>query len=268
MSIKLSGLGRISLAVTGFAVAGGAFLGTTQTASATPATLGFYPSTDIYAGGTAHFDADSYTRTNVTNGNGATSGFTFGLGSETDNVLGRAEAGFDYNFLNTPTSVSFGRRISLNAKTQIYNNNDTGTRVVVGGWGLGSSRTNPNYLYLLGAKTFNGNRIHVGVARAMSDNIVTTGRTSLQLGYDRLITRKLSFVVDYYSGKGQLSGVQPTLYYLFNDKSDVGLGYFRANNRNSGALNNQLYICFDYNFDTRSKAAPVPETVPGAPAIN
>jgi hypothetical protein len=55
---------------------------------------------------------------------------------------------------------------------------------------------------------------------------------------------------------------------LFNDKADVGLGYFRANNRGSGALNNQLYICFDYNFDTKGNVAPVPETVPGAPAIN
>ena len=268
MSIKLSGLGRISLAVTGFALAGGAFLGTTRTASATPATLGFYPSTDIYARGTAHYDADSYTRTNVTNGNGATSGFTFGLGPETDSALGRTEAGFDYNFLNTATSVSFGRRIALNAKTQLYNNTEAGTRVVFGGWGLGSSRTNPNYLYLLGSKTISGNRFHVGVARAMSDTIVTNDRTSLQLGYDRLISRKLSFVVDYYSGKGALSGVQPTLYYLFNDKADVGLGYFRANNRGSGALNNQLYICFDYNFDTKGNVAPVPETVPGAPAIN
>lgn len=273
-NIQLSGLRRISTVVTGLVLLGGALIGS-KAANATPSTGGFYPTTDIYAKGNVHYDADAYTKDDLQDSFGLTNGLTFGFGPERDGAFGRTEAGFDYNFTSGLGDLSIGKRLSGNIKTQLYNNDDSATRVVVGGWGLGSDKTQPNYLYLLGSKNFSGNRIHVGVAHALNDDIVTRGRTSLQLGYDRYITPKLQFVADYYSGKGPLSGVQPTLYYFLNDKSDIGLGYFRANNRDLGEAKNQIYICFDYNFDFKTAvsqspapAAPTPETVPGAPAVN
>jgi hypothetical protein len=239
-----------ALALAGFALVA-AFSAGAQPAHATPATGGFYPSTDIYARDTVHYDADAYTRDDLKDSFSLTSGLTFGLGPERDGAFGRTEAGFDYNF-TSGTNLSAGKRLIGNIKTQLYNNDESTTRVVVGGWGLGSDKTQPNYLYLLGSKNFSGNRIHVGVAHALNDDVVPRGRTSLQLGYDRYITPKLQFVADYYSGKGPLSGVQPTLYYFLNDKSDIGLGYFRANDRGLGDAKNQIYICFDYNFDLKT----------------
>jgi hypothetical protein len=271
-NIQLSGLRRVSLAATGLALASGVFFSGTQTASATPSTGGFYPTTDIYAKGNVHYDADAYTTDDLKDTNSTTNGLTFGLGPERDGLLGRTEVGFDYNFTGGLGSNSFSNRILGNFKTQLYNNDDSATRVVFGGWGLGGKRFNPNYLYLLASKNFNGNRVHVGAARALSTNL--TDRTSLQLGFDRYITPKLQFVADYYSGKSGFAGVQPTLYYFLNDKSDLGLGYFRNNNRTQGNARDQIYICFDYNFDFKTAVsqkppvAPEPETVPGAPAVN
>ncbi|RYG61517.1 hypothetical protein EON80_23870 [bacterium] len=242
------------LATAGLLLAGGVLLGT-RNAHATPASGGFYPTTDIYAKGNVHYDADAYTKDDLKDSFSLTNGLTFGLGPETDKIFGRTEVGFDYNFTSGLGDLSVGKRLLGNFKTQLYNNDETATRIVAGGWGLGSTRTQPNYLYLLGSKSFSGNRIHVGVAHSLSDDVITRNRTSLQLGYDRYLTPKIQFVADYYSGKGPASGVQPTLYYYLNDKSDIALGYFRANNRDLGDARNQIYICFDYNFDLKAANA-------------
>jgi hypothetical protein len=232
-------------------LAGGILLSSIETAQATPASGGFYPTTDIYAKGNVHYDADAYTKDDLKDSFSLTNGLTFGLGPERDGAFGRTEAGFDYNFTSGLGNLGIGKRLIGNIKTQLYNNDESATRVVLGGWGLGNDKTQPNYLYLLGSKNFSGNRIHVGVAHALSNNVIPHDRTSLQLGYDRYISPKIQFVADYYSGKGPLSGVQPTLYFYLNDKSDIALGYFRANNRDLGDAKSQIYICFDYNFDLK-----------------
>ena len=242
-------------------------------AHATPSTLGFYPSTDIYGPQTFHFDADTYQSSDFKNGVFSSSGITYGLGKETNGPFGRTEIGADYNF-GSSGPLTFSKRIFGNAKTQLFNNNASQTRVVAGAWGLGDSTLNPNYIYLLGSKNFASvGRVHVGVAHGLAKNYFAgTGRTSLQLGYDRYITPKLQFAVDYYSGKGPASGVQPTLYYYINDRADFGLGYFRLND-SALSNRNQVYVCFDYNFDFKrpvqsTTAAPAPETSTQSPATN
>ena len=256
-------------------------------AQATPSGLGAFPSTDIYAKNTLHYDADTYQSTSLDQNVLTTSGLVYGFGPEKDGVAGRTEAGFDFNF-GAPGKVSFGKRIFGNLKTQLYNNDKSQIRVVAGGWLLGDSKANPNYLYLLGAKNFAKiGRFHVGYAYAASKNLFqsnntpavngtvstrTVGRSSLQLGYDKFIVPKLQFCIDYYSGKGPFSGTQPSLYYYVNETTDFGLGYFRANNRDISPRN-QIYLCFDHNFDFNKKVtpttgAPAPETNPANPATN
>ncbi|RYX82379.1 hypothetical protein EON83_19980 [bacterium] len=247
----------LKLVAAGLVVVGASFVA--RPASATPATLGFYPSSDIYGKGNVHYDADTYQSTNFKTGVVTTSGLTYGVGPDTDKLFGRTEVGFDYNF-GSPGSLQFSKRISGNIKTQLYNDDAKGIRVVAGGWGLGDSNFNPNYVYLLASKNFEKfGRVHLGVAQGLSDSYFgSSDQTSVHVAYDRSITTKLSFCADYYSGNGPASGVQPTFYYYPNDKCDFGLGYFRAN---SGAANprNQFYICFDYNFDFKgSTPAPAP----------
>ena len=263
-------MSKMKLVVAGLAIASAATLAT-KPAFATPSTLGFYPSTDIYGKGNFHYDADAYTKTNLKDTAFISNGITYGIGPETDKAFGRTEVGFDYNF-TSGGDLNIGKRLIGNVKTQLFNDTDSQTRVVAGLWGVGNKRTNPNYVYLLGSKNFDFGRIHLGVAHATNDEIITRGRTSVQLGYDKYITPKLQFAVDYYSGKGAASGIQPTLYYYVNEKANFGVGYFRAND-NDAAVRNQLYLCFDYNFDFAKTAevvapAPAPETNPANPATN
>ncbi len=226
-------------------------------AMATPSTLGFYPSTDTYADKTFHLDVDTYRADNL-GGNGFdTAGITYGIG-DTDKAFGRSEVGFDY-IASGVGSGSFGNHLLFNGKTQIYNNAENGIKAVAGVWLLGSKNAGAsNVGYLLGSKGFKFGRITAGVAHAFRDQ-GGNSETFVQLGFDRPITSKLSFAADFYSGHGPLSGIQPSLYYAVNDKASFGVGYF-INSEPSGAPNNdQLYLCFDYNFGgPKAEAAPAP----------
>ena len=259
-----------------------------RSANATPSTLGAFPSTDIYGKGNVHYDADTYQSTDLRNGVVTTTGLTYGLGKDTSDLFGRTEVGIDYN-VGATGPLQFSKRVFGNFKTQLYNNDDSQTRLVAGGWLLGDSQTNPNYAYLLGSKNVPKiGRFSAGYAYALSTGLFqvsntpisgsptrTRGRGSVHLGFDRYITPDLGLTLDYYSGKGPFGGGQATLYYYFNGgKSDFGLGYFRLNDR-TAAVPNQFYICLDYNFDfkkssptTTAAPAALPETDTKAPAVN
>ena len=254
----------VAAGVAATAILGAASL---KPAAATPATLGFYPATDIYGDKVFHFDVDRYSTTDFSGeGAGDTAGLTYGIG-DIDRPFGRSEVGFDY-FSNS--GLDFGESLFFNAKTQLYRNPTNGITAVGGLW-LAGDTSNPlvsNVGYLLASKSFDFGRIHLGVAHAFSDDNLgfDADETFLQLGYDRAITDKILFVADFYSGRSPISGVQPTLYYSVNDKASFGIGYF-FNNAARGAGNaDQLYLCFDYNFG--GPAAVVGEPAlgdPGAP---
>ncbi len=232
-------------------------------AFATPATLGYYPSTDIYGKGIWHLDVDSYGRGANADASIST-GLTYGFGKGSDSAFGRNEIGADYLLslggatprdLNSGERLSSSKRVLGNFKTQLYSNDRKNVRVVAGGWLLGSKDIYAaNVGYVLGSKTFKFGRIHVGLAHSFSkkETIATldgdSDRTYLQLGYDRYLTKKIQFAVDYYSGKSAISGVQSTLYYYLNDKASLGIGYFRLNDKDISPTRNQVYLSFDYNL--------------------
>lgn len=242
-------------------------------AAATPSTLGFYPSTDIYGDKVFHFDVDRYSVNEFQSGGSTDSyGLTYGIGDKAGPV-GRSEIGLDY-YSNSATSLSGGRSLYYNAKTQLFDNSKSGVRAVGGLWLAGDSK-NPlvsNTGYLLASKAFSFGRIHVGVAHAFTKKNIqsATGSgstTFLQLGYDRAITPKILFVADYYSGRSLISGVQPTFYYSVNDKASFGLGYFfNSEPKGFSGNNDQLYLSFDYNFGGPKAASGDPALgAPGAP---
>lgn len=229
-------------------------------ARATPATLGFYPATDVYGKGAWHLDVDTYGRAAKMDSS-VTSGLTYGVGPDKDGAFGRSEIGFDYaiSLLGVTPTVSTENRLLFNAKTQLYNNDTKGERIVVGVWGVGSKNLfAPDYGYISGSKAFPFGRITVGVAHSFAPDVagvaaITTPagnaqKTSLHLGYDRSLSKKFSFAADWYSGKSALACAQPTLYYLPNDKSDFGLGFAFFNDKSVAPSPHQTYICYDYNF--------------------
>ena len=246
---------RRTLVASGFALTG-AVLFSGATAHATPSGLSNYPSTDIYPKGNLHFDADYFASTDTRTANASTVGLEFGAGPERDGLFGRTEFGFD--FANTG-GQSFGNRLSFNAKTQLYNNTPSGTRITAGFYGFGAkSGGGGNWLNLLGSKAFSFGRITVGAAHALRDENVTGSKTVLQLGYDKAISSKFIFAADYQSGKGQF--IAPGIIYLINDKAGLELSYLRGGGDVSPR--NQLYFGFDYNFGK----VYAPPTSPDAPA--
>ena len=266
LNLHLVALGLLAMGVTTLAP---------RAAHALPTALGAFPSTDISTKGNFRNDIAAYTSTNLDTTVLPTQGIEYGAGPDKNGLFGRTEFGYDYNFTSA-AKINFGKRLFGNVKTQLYSDDKQQVRVVAGGWLLGDSQTSPNYVYLLASKNFNKfGRVHVGYAYAISDGLFNTtnsttnvttsqGRSSLHLGYDRLITPKLQFVTDYYSGKGPFAGIQPTLYYSVTEKASFGLGYFRATSK-AVSPRNQLYISFAYNFDF-NKAAPEPANSNPAPS--
>lgn len=230
-------------------------------ALATPATLGFYPATDIYPKGTTHLDVDVYGR-GIKGDAAVTVGATMGAGSGSEGVLGRYEAGFDY-FLSaggaTPV-VSGSKRLLFNAKAQLMDDADKGVRLVGGVWGVGSKTiAAPNYLYIAGSKVTSSGRFTLGVAHSLAGKVggvrviaAPSGnddRTSLHLGYDKALSSKLSFAADWYSGKNAWAAVQPTLYYAVTPTTSLGVGVVRFNDSSVAPSRNQMYWALDINFD-------------------
>jgi len=240
-------------------LASGLMAATASTAFATPSTLGFYPSTDIYSQGTVHLDVDTYSR-GLLKDSTQTVGLTTGFG-EKDTIFGRTEVGFDFLYKGageTPRdasgdSLSIGKRLTFNAKTQLYSKKDL--RLVAGLWGWGSDAiAAPDVGYVLGSKSFSWGRVHLGLAHSFaSESNLTTpdgnhDQTYFALGYDRSLTKKLSFAVDYYSGKSAISGIQPTFYYTLTKSTGVGLGLMHFTDGSIGPSRNQVYLCIDSNF--------------------
>lgn len=282
--------GKIARKAVLFGAAALAVAGTlagSKPADATPSGLTFYPSTDIYGKGTFHFDADTYFSTSLNNATATSLGLSYGAGPDTNGTLGRSEFGFDYVTSNT-SRISFSNRLLFNAKTQLYNNDASQTRVVAGFWGVGNAGSRSdieggrsvfpgNVGYLLASKNFEFGRIHAGVAHSFaSDRVLSPSgnsdpdKTYLQLGYDKVFANnKLQFTVDYYSGKSALSAIAPGIIYYLNDKAGIQLGYVRYND-SSISPRNQIYFGFDYNFGPGTEKvnsdAPATETSTSAPA--
>ena len=266
-------MGKVARKAALFGAAALAIAGTlagSKPASATASGLTFYPSTDIYGQGVFHFDADNFFDRNVGNGALSSIGLTYGVGPDNNKAFGRSEIGFDI-LTNSFGGVNAGDRLTFNAKTQLYNNDDSQTRVVAGVWGLGGKKLNsPNVIYLTGAKSFEFGRLHLGVANSLASKgtIGTGNRTFLTAGYDKVFANnKLQFTLDYYSGKSTISAVAPGIIYYLNDRSDFQLGYIHFNN---SAYRSNIYLGFDYNFgpgtDRIVNDAPATETSTSAPA--
>lgn len=218
-------------------------------AHATDSGLGFYPTADIYPSGNYHFDVDTFgsgLKTNLTN----SVGLEYGFGKDKDGLFGRNEVGFDYA-TSGYTSDSAAKRLSLNFKTQLYNNDAKTERVAIGFSGLGdrSSFSSAN-ARILAYKGFSFGRIHVGAFRDIKRTSGGSNTGGLQLGFDRSIGKHIIVGGDYRSGPSGF--LVPCIIYNVNDRSDFELAVGRANNTGVSPRY-QTYLAFDYNFDFKKK---------------
>lgn len=249
-----------------------------QPASANPSVILMYPSTDLLVRSTLRVNSDLFSDSLKTTTFGS-GGLTYGIGSGKNGFGGRTEVGYDYIAAAPFGTVSFINRSRFNAKTWLYNNDDKGTRVVVGGWGLGAvgsagnTANNPNVVYLLGSKRFGFGRVQVGVARALSKSSAlatpagNADKTYLQLGFDKELNRKIRFGVDYLSGKSNISALTPGVIIAVNDKASFRLGYIRYNDGSVAPSRNQILLALDYSARKGEDSEPAPAVTPAAAPV-
>jgi hypothetical protein len=218
-------------------------------AHATESGLGFYQTADIYGKGVIHFDYDTFGR-GVKTDIGTSAGLEFGVGPDKDGAFGRTELGFDY-LVSGPsgsTLPSGDKRIVLNAKTQLYNNDASGTRVSLGVSGLGDKSTFPAAdLHLLGFKAFAFGRVHAGLFKQIKRTSGGPHTGGLQLGFDKTVAKKFVVGGDWRSGPSGF--LAPCVIYNMNSKSDFEVCVGRANS-DSITPRYQTYLAFDYSFGT------------------
>ena len=228
---------------------------TAPAAHATDSGLGFYPTADIYPSGNYHLDVDTFgsgLKTNLTN----SVGLEYGFGKDRDGLFGRNEIGFDYA-TSGYTDDRADKRISLNFKTQLYNNSDKNERIAIGFSGLGDRSTFASAnARLLAYKGFSFGRVHAGVFKNIKRSSGGDSTSGLQLGFDRSVGKKLIIGGDYRSGPSGF--LAPCIIYNFNDKADFEVCVGFANNSNVSPRT-QTYLAFDYNFDFKKNrdASPV-----------
>ena len=227
-------------------------------AHATDSGLGFYPTADIYPSGNYHLDVDTFgsgLKTNLTN----SVGLEYGFGKDRDGLFGRNEIGFDYA-TSGYTDDRADKRVSLNFKTQLYNNDAKTERIAIGFSGLGDRSTFASAnARLLAYKGFSFGRVHAGFFKDIKRSSGGDSTSGLQLGFDRSVGKHLIVGGDYRSGPSGF--LAPCVIYNFNDKADVELCFGFANNSNVSPRT-QTYIGFDYNFDFKKNKDVAPVNPP------
>jgi len=228
-----------------------------------------YPQANVTPRNGFHFDWDTVgirARTNVF----SSAGITFGLGSgllgredksDKDGILGRTEIGVDYLLTAggvVPTFASTHDRFYFNFKTQLYNNDKTGTRVVVGGYNIGVNELGTSRdLYVLTSKEDRRlGKLQFGIAHAFGTEagLMTPAgnadRTYLQVSYNRHIWQRLYGAYAGYTGLSSQSRKSVALaYYLDNTyKGSFAIGYLRYNDDSVRPGRDQIYFGFDYDW--------------------
>lgn len=198
-------------------------------AYATPSTLIWIPSTDLQAGST-HLGIDALSASGDAEDPATDFCLTFGDG--------RFEYGIDY-FEGIDDPLFF------NAKALLKDESETSPRLAAGIYGLGTeSATAANIIYLLGSKTFPAGRFTagygVGRKEALGDD-----NAMILLGFDRIISARWGFAIDYQGGKSAFGAFSSGATYVINPTTSIIAGYTWFND---DAFADCLTTQFDMNF--------------------
>jgi hypothetical protein len=227
-----------------------------------------YPQTNILGRNAFHFDFDTVgVRANSNVFSGA--GVTWGLGSsllgrkdksDKSGFLGRSEIGVDYLLSAgpfVPTFVKARQRFFFNFKMQLYDDPASQTRVVVGGYNLGSaSLAAARELYVLASKTRSWGKLQVGLTHAFGPEaglITPAGhadRTYVQVSYNRHLWQRLFGAYAGQTGLSTQSRQSVALAYYLDDtyKGSFAIGILRYNDRSIAPSRHQVYFGFDYDW--------------------
>jgi hypothetical protein len=248
---------------------------------------------------------DIYMGTGVqTNGHTAV-GLTYGIGPDKSTLFGRNEIGFDYvlsagpySGVSIPAGVSPegnggvlpglfstatltpAQRTFFGAKTQLYEDPKSQTRVTLGGYLWGPHEANAGDLGFLAIsrQTKKYGYFHVGIVHSFAGTEAIKTRaghsdhTFGQLDYAYMLKPRLVGGFNCYTGKSTQSAIFPAIIYFITDdyNSSVTLGDFHFWDKTVRPTADQTYVQFDYYFNgpshDRRRFMPPPPKVEPAPA--
>ena len=256
---------------------------------------------------------DIYMGTGVqTNGHTAV-GLTYGLGPDKSTPFGRTEVGFDYVLSAGPYSgvsipagtspegnngglpglfsgptLTPAQRTFFGAKTQLWEDPKSQTRVTMGGylWGPHESNASDLGFLAISRQTKKYGYFHFGIVHSFAgvEAIKTraghSDHTFGQLDYAYMLKPRLVGGFNMYTGRSTASAIFPAIIYFITDdyNSSVTLGDFHFWDKSVRPTADQTYVQFDYYFNGPShdrrrfmppppkvEPAPAPTTAPPAP---
>jgi len=219
----------------------------TQTTKA-QSTIFNIPSTDVVAPKKVYLEFDFLSHfTSHANG-----GFQIYAPRVVVGVAKKIEAGINVSFVDTltPNQPVY---VSPNVKVQVYNNESNGVAVALGGllYTPIANRTGADtygFLYSVVSKKVKGDhgpRVTGGAygLPGLSDGLGTKGGAIV--GYEQPVSKKVSFVADWFSGKNAFGYVTPGFSISLPKSSLFNVGYSIGNH---GRGNNALFVYYGITF--------------------
>ncbi|HEV7797976.1 MAG TPA: hypothetical protein VGO73_07465 [Pyrinomonadaceae bacterium] len=227
-----------------FALVGACLLCSTASAQSTIFNI---PSSDVQAPRKVYLEADFITHfASYQNGGYQTYGPRIVVG-----LPGNTEVGV--NAFYTRTSPGEPVEVQPNFKWRFYNNEQRGLALAAGVLiSIPVTRRRDGrttgMLYLVGSKTFpgtHGPRVTFGGYTLAGRFDAGTDKTGVLAGFEQPLTKKLSFVTDWFSGNNDVGYVTSGAGITLSPKQNIYAGYSFGN---QGRGNNSLGIYYGYSF--------------------
>lgn len=205
------------------------------------------PSTDVQAPRSVYLETDFITHfASYKNGGYQTYEPRLVVG-----VPGHMEVGV--NLVYTRSASPEPIVVEPNVKWQFYNNEKQGIAVAAGAL-LSVPVTHrrdgntTGLVYLVGSKSFSGSRaprLTFGGYQLLGRFAEGTDKTGVLAGYEQPLTKKFSFVTDWFSGNNDLGYLTPGIGINFSPKNNIYAGYSFGN---QGRGNNSLGVYYGHTF--------------------
>lgn len=226
-------------------LAAGLLLGATNAAA--QSTIFNVPSSDVQSPRSVYFEADFITHF----GSYKDGGYQTYLPRVVVGLPGNTEVGVNVGYTRADTAQPI--HVQPNFKWQIYSNEKSGLALAVGGLvsipvthRRGNKTT--GLLYLVGSKSFQGTygpKFTFGGYRLVGPFETGTDKVGVLAGYQQPVTRKFSFVTDWFSGNNDYGYITAGTGITLSPKSNIYAGYSFGN---QGRGNNSLNVYYGHTF--------------------
>ena len=162
------------------------------------------------------------------------------------------EVGVNVSYTHVPGGCQ-PIEVQPNIKWQFYSNEASGTAAAVGCilYAPITHRAGTNTLamcYTVGSKKLSGNygpRFTGGAYTLLHAREADGTKTGAIAGYEQPLTKRVGFLVDWFSGENRFGYVSPGLSFITSKNSSLYTGYAIANH---GRGNNALFAYYGYQF--------------------